>query len=205
MNAEKSADRGLDVQEIVISRSGGAAIPQPGGAAKVSTGIEELERCFEKLSAEFVDLPAGNAWQQVVRAGKAAAVATGKEVEFEVRGEDLRLDESIVEALLHLVRNAVDHGIELRGKIVIEAQNLGDKNKITVTDNGRGIDPSMIDRIFDPGFSTATELSEMSGRGVGLDAGKTAVEAAGGSVNVSSRPSHGTTFEITLPHSSDPR
>ena len=185
MNAEKSAD------EIVIS----GRIE----SSKAGIDIEALERCFEKLAAEFVSLPGGNVWQQVVRAGKAAAAATGKEVDFELRGEDLELNDSIADALLHLVRNAVDHGIASRGKVVIEAQKRDSDTRITVTDDGRGIDPSMISRIFDPGFSTAPELSEISGRGVGLDVVKTAVEAAGGSVSVSSRPGHGTTFEITFP------
>lgn len=185
MNAEKSAD------EIVVS----GRIE----SSEAGIDIEALERCFEKLAAEFVSLPGGNVWQQVVRAGKAAAVVTGKEVDFEVRGEDLELNDSIADALLHLVRNAVDHGIESRGKVVIEAQKRDSETRITVTDDGRGIDPSMIGRIFDPGFSTAPELSEISGRGFGLDAVKTAVEAAGGSVSVSSRPGHGTTFEITFP------
>ena len=185
MNADEDADG------ILIS---GPIDPSTSGS-----GIEALESCFERLSAEFVSLPGGSVWQRAVRAGRAAAVATGKEVEFEVRGEDLKLDDSIADALLHLVRNAVDHGIESRGKVVIEAQKLESETRITVTDDGRGIDPSMINRIFDPGFSTASELSEISGRGVGLDAVKTAVETAGGSITVRSQPRHGTTFEIKLP------
>lgn len=198
--ARMTADVPADGEEILIS----GAIESP----KASSGIAELERCFEKLSAEFINLrtvPAGNVLQQALRAGRAAALATGKEVEFELRVDDVKLDDSICDALLHLVRNAVDHGIESRGKVVIEAQNLGDKVRITVTDDGRGIAPSMIDRIFDPGFSTATGVSEISGRGVGLDAVKTAVEAAGGSVSVTSQPAHGTTFEISLPLSSEPQ
>lgn len=194
MNADEDADPNVDAKEIVV--------PRAVEAAQVSNGMETLERCFEKLAAEFGNLPVSpqdNVWQRAVRAGRAAALTTGKEVEFELRGEDLELDEPIADAVLHLVRNAVDHGIESRGKVVIEAQNLGDKIKITVTDDGRGIDPSMISRIFDPGFSTATELSEISGRGVGLDAVKTALEAAGGSITVTSQPLHGSTFQILLP------
>lgn len=198
-------DKGRMNFQVLVARinadedADGIVISGPIESSKTGSGIEALERCFEKLSAEFVNLPDGNVWEQAVRAGRAAAVATGKEVEFELRGEDLKLDDSIGDALLHLVRNAVDHGIESRGKLVIEAQKLDSEIRITVTDDGRGIDPSMISRIFDPGFSTAPELSEISGRGIGLDAVKTAVEAAGGSINVSSRPGHGTTFEITLP------
>jgi len=187
-----SAD--VTVEEILTT--GPVESPKPDGA------VETLERCFEKLSAEFVNLPIApddSALQQALRAGKAAALVTGKDVDFELRGEDLKLDESIADALLHLVRNAVDHGIESRGKVVIEIQNAGRGIRIRVTDDGRGINPSMIDRIFDPGFSTAPDVSEISGRGVGLDAVKTAVEAAGGSIQVNSQPGRGSVFEISLP------
>lgn len=177
----------------------GILISGPVESSRSGSGIEALERCFEKLSAEFVSLPGGGVLQQAVQAGRAVALATGKEVDFEARGEDLELDESIADAILHLVRNAVDHGIESRGKIIVEALKLDSEIRISVTDDGRGIDPSMIGRIFDPGFSTATKLSEISGRGVGLDAVKTAVAAAGGSITVTSKPNHGSTFQITLP------
>ena len=196
MSGDRDADRDLNAKEIVISRSVG-----PG---KVSSKIDRLEPFFEKLSAEFGSLrttPQDKVLQQALRAGRAAALATGKEVEFELRGQDLDLEESIADAVLHLVRNAVDHGIESRGKVVIEAQKLADKTRITVTDDGRGIEPSLIGRIFDPGFSTATELSEISGRGVGLDAVKTAVEAAGGSITVRSELHQGSTFVLVVPNS----
>ncbi len=68
-----------------------------------------------------------------------------------------------------------------------------------MTDDGRGIDPALIQQIFRPGFSTAAEISEISGRGVGLDAVKTTIEEAGGSITVNSQTGHGSTFEITLP------
>ena len=102
----------------------------------------------------------------------------------------LLLDKTYVDPLVHLVRNAVDHGIESseervklgkaeRGKIVIEAATLDGEIRITVTDDGRGIDPALIEQIFRPGFSTAAEVSEISGRGVGLDAVKTANRRSG--------------------------
>jgi two-component system chemotaxis sensor kinase CheA len=100
---------------------------------------------------------------------------------------------------MHLVRNAVDHGIDHEGKITIEAIRDNDELRIKVTDDGRGIDPETIATIFDPGFSTASQVSEISGRGVGLDIVKTTIEDAGGSVTVKSQPGHGATFEITLP------
>ena len=105
---------------------------------------------------------------QAVRAGRAVAEATGKEVDFSIR-IDGALDKSVCDALAdpltHLVRNAVDHGVETKGHVSIEAG----KTRILIKDDGRGIDPSIIDRVFEPGFSTAPEVTAISGRGVGLD------------------------------------
>jgi two-component system chemotaxis sensor kinase CheA len=174
-----------------------------------------FEEAFVKLSAELSKLPSiefDDVFQQAVRAGRSAAVATGKEVDFEVRADELEqtLDAIIVAPLIHLVRNAVDHGIEAsdervklgknpRGKIVIEAVNRDGQTRITVSDDGRGIAPESVQKIFHPGFSTANAVSEISGRGVGLDAVKTEIEQAGGTVTVSSHAGHGSTFEITIP------
>jgi chemotaxis protein histidine kinase CheA len=129
---------------------------------------------------------------QAMRAGQVV----GKDVRFSIR-IDGSLDKSVCDALadplMHLVRNAVDHGIETSGNISIEAS----ETRITVSDDGRGIDPVIVDRIFEPGFSTA-ELSEVSGRGVGLDVVKNAVEELGGTIRVSSELGKGSTFEIVL-------
>ena len=118
-------------------------------------------------------------------------------------GADLSVDKSIwqvvADPLLHLVRNAVDHGIEQRGKISITAEKLSDQLQIRVTDDGRGIDPQTFGRVFEPGFSTASELSTISGRGVGLDVVKSTIEQHGGSVKIESEPGKGSTFEISLP------
>ena len=135
---------------------------------------------------------------QAIQAGRSVAQMTGKEIIFSIR-VDGQLDKSICDALadplMHLVRNAVDHGIENTGHVTIEA----DETRITVADDGRGIDPSAIDRMFEPGFSTAREITHVSGRGVGLDAANTAVEQLGGTINVSSELGKGAAFEITLP------
>src|SRR4051794_33815905 len=144
-----------------------------------------------------------NVLQRAVRAGEAAAAALGKDIEFEMQGADLSLDKSlwqlIADPLLHLVRNAVDHGIEHRGKITIAAEKLPHRVLIRVTDNGRGIDPHNLGRLFEPGFSTASEVSELSGRGLGLDVVKSTIEQHGGSVQIQSEPGKGSTFLITLP------
>jgi two-component system chemotaxis sensor kinase CheA len=141
---------------------------------------------------------------RAVRAGRAAADALGKEIKFNVSGADVSLDDEIAECLLHLVRNAVHHGIESRGTITIAITNDQDQLKIKVTDDGRGIDPQTITSglLFLPGFSTASDVSEISGRGVGLDVVKTTVEARGGSVQIQSELGKGSTFQITLPSKS---
>jgi chemotaxis protein histidine kinase CheA len=174
------------------------------------SGEGEVIAVFPRVDSErpekirFRILCAGTVLQRAVRAGQAAANALGKEIEFEVSGADISLDDAIADCLIHLVRNAVHHGIESRGTITIAATNDQDQLKITVTDDGRGIDPELIatGRLFEPGFSTASEVSEISGRGVGLDVVKTTVEARGGSVQIQSELGKGSTFIITLPYKS---
>jgi two-component system, chemotaxis family, sensor kinase CheA len=142
-----------------------------------------------------------NSWDRIARAGKLTAASLGKEINFDLRGTEIPLDDAIADCLIHLVRNAAHHGIESRGTITIAATNQNGQLKITVTDDGRGIDPKTIasGQLFQPGFSTASEVSEISGRGVGLDVVKTTVEQRGGSVKIQSELNRGSTFEITLP------
>ena len=189
-----------------LSNIPGLIVEEIAKPASPATAHMSFESAFEKLSAELAKLPAdpfGDVFEQAIRAGRSAAIATGKEVDFEVHGQDLKLNDKtravIRNTLVHLVRNAVDHGIETSGKILIEVETLDGQIKITVTDDGRGIDPSLIDQIFSPGFSTAREISEISGRGVGLDAVKTAIEEAGGSITVSSHVGQGSTFVLFVP------
>ena len=143
----------------------------------------------------------GTMWERIARAGQSTAAALGKEVIFDLRGTELSLDDAITDCLIHLVRNAVHHGIESRGTITVVATSEQGELTIKVTDDGRGIDPQLIasGELFQPGFSTASEVSEIAGRGIGLDVVKTTVEARGGSVKIQSEPGQGSTFEITLP------
>jgi two-component system chemotaxis sensor kinase CheA len=205
------------------SLSEGANIFIVDASFDVADFDREFQKLKEKLSSEgevisvfprvdserpekirFRILCAGTVLQRAVRAGRAAATALGKEIDFEVSGADISLDNAIVDCLIHLVRNAVHHGIEARGTITIAATNNEDQLTIKVSDNGRGIDPELIatGRLFEPGFSTASEVSEISGRGVGLDVVKTTVEARGGSVQIQSELGKGSTFTITLPYKS---
>jgi chemotaxis protein histidine kinase CheA len=163
-----------------------------------TNAFEHYMPAFLKFAAELRTISVDDVLAQAIRAGEAAAEASGKHVDFEVRGDATLLDQRIADPLLHLVRNAVDHGIETRGKVIIEVAQRGGQISITVTDNGRGIDPTLLEKIFERGFSTAEKVSEISGRGVGLDVVKTSVEELGGLVNVHSEPGKGSSFEILI-------
>lgn len=162
---------------------------------------------------------------QVVKHGQTIAKKSGKRAEFKVSADELKLSAQelklIFDVLVHLIRNAVDHAVESEGKIEINLRIEESNLRLSVSDNGGGINSEKIkakaveknlisadknlneqetlDLIFLPEFSTATELTEISGRGIGLDAVKVAVEAVNGTINVKSRSGKGTTFEIFLP------
>ncbi len=214
--------------------------------ARTGSHSEELQKLTEELKTSFLGVEdelinlrmvsIGPTLQRAVRAGRTAARQAGKDIDFEVIGGDLRLDkllaEAIADPLIHLIRNAVDHGIEdtetrarggksKRGTIRIAASSEGGRSRVSVTDDGRGIDPQIVSvaakrigllesetsldferslrLIFRPGFTTMDSVSDLSGRGVGLDVVETGVEQAGGELRVSSKPGVGTTFEIRLP------
>lgn len=198
-----------------------------------------IRRRFLELEERLIELrmvAIAPTLTRAVRVGAAAARAVGKEVEFETTGGEVRLDKSLADMvgdpLLHLLRNAVDHGIESaaerahqgkpeRGRVRLEALSEGSRIRLRITDDGRGIDPARIRRaaiergiieseqeltrqqclrlIFRPSFSTASAVSNMSGRGVGLDVVERTVEQVGGELRVESEPGVGTTFELVLP------
>lgn len=163
--------------------------------------------------------------EQAVAAGENTARKLSKQIEFETSSDEIELSAKqlnvISEALLHLVRNAADHGIETNGKIKIEISNHENSIRLRVTDDGRGIDArkirakaigenlisgdaelskdKLMQMIFVHGFSTSERVSEISGRGVGLDSVAEAVAEAGGEIRVESEPSKGTTFVVRLP------
>ena len=151
----------------------------------------------------------------------------GKEIELSIEGAEIELDRAIVEQLadplIHMVRNAVDHGIEQRGKVSVRAWREKDQILVQVADDGRGIDPEKICQralekgllstaqartirdydlfqlICQPGFSTTEEISETSGRGVGMDVVKTAVEKVGGILLIDSVQGEGARITLKLP------
>jgi len=166
------------------------------------------------------------------------ARSLNKEISLELRGEDTDLDKNLVEALadplVHLVRNAVDHGIEVpdvreaagksrTGKVILSAEQEGDHILLTITDDGAGMNPDKLreiavekglmdeaaaqrldDRqcyqlIFAPGFSTKSEISDISGRGVGMDVVKTRITQLNGSIVVDSEQRKGSSIAIKVP------
>jgi two-component system chemotaxis sensor kinase CheA len=204
--------------------------------AAISRLIGELQRSVLSIRV----LPLRFVFQRFPRLIRDTAETLGKAVKLEIVGEDTEADKVIVEnlfePLLHILRNALDHGIETpqeraaAGKpavavLRLQAGRAGDHVIVDVTDDGRGVDFSAIRRIarerglvdadtldamdeaeainliFAPGFSTAAMVTDLSGRGVGMNAVRSAVEKLGGSVQVASALGEGTTVTLKLPFS----
>jgi two-component system, chemotaxis family, sensor kinase CheA len=221
--------------------SGWPASPAQSGTVgpDLAEGVADVRRRLSELEEKLIGLrmaPVAQMLERAARAGRIAARLTGKQIDFEVRGGDVRLDKSLADAmadpLLHIVRNAVDHGVETpaerraagkgeRAGVRLEAAAEGSRVRLTVADDGRGLDPLRVARaaqergivepgtvltkeqamrlIFRPGFSTAASVSSVSGRGVGLDVVERAVELAGGELRVASEEGAGMTFVVSLP------
>ena len=182
--------------------------------------------------------PVGSLFQKYPRLVRDLARQLGKEVELEISGGDTELDKTIIEdlkdPLVHLVRNAVDHGVEMpadrlatgkpaKATVRLSAQQAGDHIVLEIRDDGRGIraevlrrkalDKGLIDfetansldeasslkLIFLPGFSTKDQISDVSGRGVGMDVVKTNIQKLNGRIDIDSQPGLGTTFRVHLP------
>ena len=201
----------------------------------------ELDQVTSKLQESIMQTrmqPIGNVFGKFPRIVRDLSSKLGKECKLEIEGRDVEVDKTIVEAigdpLTHLIRNSVDHGIELPsirkendkdpvGSVWLRAFHKAGKVCIEIQDNGAGIDPDklkakavekgvisseraeqMNDReavrlIFHPGFSTAEKLSDVSGRGVGMDVVRTNIERLGGNVDVESVIGAGTKICVTLP------
>lgn len=204
-----------------------------GTAYQVNRLIEEMERTVMEIRM----VPVSKVIPKLKRILRDICRDQGKEAELIVNCGDIEADKSVVdyvsESLLHIIRNAVDHGLELpkereaagknpKGSITFSAENTIGELMISVTDDGRGINLAKIlekakekhlltkpeeeydaqetlELILSPGFTTNQEVTEYSGRGVGLDVVKSILEEAGGHLYIQSEEGKGSTFTITLP------
>lgn len=237
------------VGELVIDRT---RLMEIGSNLKSGQGSDALLETLEEVSVHIGrvtgDLqeeimkarmfPVEQVFSRFPRMVRDLAVRAGKEIEFIIEGRETELDRTVIEEisdpLIHLLRNAIDHGIEKpeervakgkprQGTIKLRAFHQEGQIVITVEDDGQGMDPVLIkeqavrkglispeaagrlndrealDLIFLPGFSTAGEVSDVSGRGVGMDIVRAHIERINGTVDIATAPGRGTCFTIRLP------
>lgn len=198
--------------------------------------LEGLTRDIQESAMAIRAQPIGSVFSRVPRILRELTASTGKHVRLEVSGESTELDKTVIERLgeplTHLIRNAVDHGIEpaaerlaagksAEGTLTLSAEHRSGRILIRIADDGRGINrervlakaiekglvapDAQLTReeidllIFAPGFSTAQQISNISGRGVGMDVVRQNVKDLGGRITIESEPGTGTTFTLTLP------
>ena len=207
---------------------------------KLGTGLEQLLQNTKELQESVMRirmLPISFAFNRFPRMIRDLASKTGKQVDLQIQGENTELDKTVMEQigdpLVHLVRNAIDHGIETAearkaagkpemGTINLDAYHQGGNIVVEVKDDGGGIDRQIIlnkaiekglvegdgrdmsdeqvfDLIFEPGFSTAVEVSDISGRGVGMDVVKRNIKSLGGRIHIESTLGEGSVFRVHLP------
>jgi two-component system chemotaxis sensor kinase CheA len=229
------------VGELVLARNQVLQFANRLKDTSFSAASQRLNLITTELQAGVMKTrmqPIGNIWGQFPRTVRDVALGCGKEVGVEMEGKETELDKTIIEAikdpLTHLVRNSVDHGIELPdarvkagkdrcGRLILRAFHEGGQVNIEISDDGAGLNVERIRKkaveravitaeqatrmtereifnlIFLPGFSTAEKVTNVSGRGVGMDVVKTNVEKIGGTVDVQSTQGRGTTVRVKIP------
>ncbi|MEQ1439311.1 chemotaxis protein CheA [Fontimonas sp. SYSU GA230001] len=229
------------VGELVLVRNRLKALCGRSAAPDMARAVGELDFIARGLQNAVMQIrmqPVRKVFSRFPKIARDVARGLGKQVEVELIGEDTDLDKNLVEALadplVHMVRNSVDHGIEMpdervrrgkppAGKLVLSAAQQGDSILITVRDDGGGMDPERIrskavekgllapdeaaalsadeclQLVFLPGFSTKEQVSDLSGRGVGMDVVMSRIKALGGSVRVESQLGHGSAVHIRVP------
>ncbi len=229
------------VEDLVINRGRITEIAREHQIKELDETLGMIGRSVSDLQALMMDIrmiPLSLIFNRFPRTVRDIANREGKEVEFIVEGGDTELDRSVMDGLndplLHLIRNAIDHGIERpevreaagkprKGTLLLSARRDRDNVIITIRDDGQGIHAEkvrrkaiekglitpeeaetltreeIIDFLFHPGFSTAEKITDISGRGVGLDVVRTTLESLHGTIKVESREGEGTTFELLLP------
>ena len=198
--------------------------------------LNQITSGLQRIAMSMRMVPIKSTFQKMVRLVRDLAKNSGKEVGLEMSGEDTEIDRNVVdelyEPMVHMIRNAVDHGLESpdereaagkerRGTVLLRAFHRGGNIVIEIEDDGRGLDREAIlekavsrklipedhkltdveicNLIFHPGFSTAKQVTDVSGRGVGMDVVKKAIEKLRGRVEINTRPGQGSTFVISLP------
>ena len=236
-------DRLIDlVGELVINQSMLAQRVTEAGIARLSdvaVGLDDLEHLTREIQDSVMAIraqPVRPIFQRMARVVREVADMTGKSVRLVTEGENCEVDKTVIERLTdpltHMIRNAIDHGLEKpedrvkagkpeQGVVKMVAAHRSGRVVIEVSDDGAGInrakvreiavskgiidadtqltDAEIDDLIFAPGFSTAAAISDVSGRGVGMDVVRRSIQALGGRITISSRPGNGTTFSLSLP------
>jgi len=229
------------VGELVLARNQLLQVSNTSCDAGLQTVSQHMNLIATELQEEVMKTrmqPIGNIWSQFPRTVRDVALGCGKQVNIEMEGKETELDKTIIEAikdpLTHLVRNSVDHGIELpddrvkagkdsAGRLILRAFHEGGQVIIEISDDGAGLnaerirqkaiergvitpeqaqrmsDREVFNLIFLAGFSTAQKVTNVSGRGVGMDVVKTNVEKIGGTVELQSIPGKGTTVRVKIP------
>lgn len=227
--------------ELIVAKEALVRRARSLGDAELTRTVKELERLVDDLQADALRLrmaPVGELTDRLHRLVRECGRRAGKQVSFEVTGGNVEIDRSLLgdlsDLLTHLLRNAVDHGIEsgrerqasgksAAGRIRVSAAQNRDSVVVRVADDGCGIDrervvaraiesgiwapgttestkeADLLELLVLPGFSTATTVTELSGRGVGLDHVASRVRELGGDLRVFTEEGRGTTFTLTLP------
>lgn len=227
------------VGELVMTHSRIAQAASRSGNELLVTPVEDLERIVGSIRDAVLGIrmmPIGSTFSRFKRLVHDLSAELGKEIDLQIVGEDTELDKTVLDQLgdplVHLVRNAVDHAIELpeererqgkprRATITLSAVHSGAHVVVSVIDGGRGLDleairakaverhliapdaslseREVVDLIFQPGFSTAKQLTSVSGRGVGMDVVRRQIEALRGGIQVTTVRGQGTTVALSLP------
>lgn len=223
-------------QAMLSQRISESDLPQHSAIVEGLDEFKMLTRDIQESVMAIRAQPVKPLFQRMTRIVREAAQATGKPARLRAEGEATEVDKTIVERLAdpltHMIRNAVDHGLEspenrakagkpAEGVVRLAAMHRSGRIVIEVSDDGGGINREKVQEIaeskglispdsvlsdseidnllFMPGFSTAKEVSDLSGRGVGMDVVKRAIQALGGRTSITSEPGKGTTFAISLP------
>ena len=208
-------------------------------ASGVATGLDELEQLTREIQDSVMAIraqPVKSVFQRMPRLVREVAVMTGKSVRLTTAGENTEVDKTVIERLAdpltHMIRNAIDHGLETpelraaagkpeEGLVHLSALHRSGRIVIEVADDGAGIDRPRVkaiaaekgliaaeaplsdeeidNLIFLPGFSTASTVSDICGRGVGMDVVRRSIQALGGRISIRSKPRQGSTFTMSLP------